>query len=68
MIIIESLLKQVVFFEADGAVANIGSSLKPNHHNQVKLVQIPGVHCGVCVGLLMLGWSKLASPIQYLSI
>ena len=30
------------FFEAAGVVTQIGSSLKPNHHNQVKLAQIPG--------------------------
>ena len=36
-----SLLKQVVFFEAAGVVSKIGSSLKPNHQNQVKLVQNP---------------------------
>ena len=32
------LLTQLVFFEAKGAVSEIGSSLKPN---QVKLVKIP---------------------------
>ena len=32
------LLKQVSFFDATKQVAKIGSSLKPNHHNQVKLV------------------------------
>ena len=41
MIIFESLLKQVLFFEAAGEVAKIGSSLKPKRHsvfNKVKLV------------------------------
>ena len=40
MINFESLLKQVLFFEAAGAVVKIGSSLKPNHHYQFKLIQI----------------------------
>ena len=40
VIISESLLKRVVFFKAVGAVAKIGSSLKPNHHKQVKLVEL----------------------------
>ena len=31
----------MVFFEVAGAVAKIGLTLKANHHNQVKLVQIP---------------------------
>ena len=38
MIIFESFLttlKQKLFFEADGTVAKVGLSLKPNHHNQV---------------------------------
>ena len=34
-------MKLVVFFEARGAVAKNGSSLEPNHHNRVKIVQIP---------------------------
>ena len=34
----------IVFFEADGAVVNIGSSLKPNHHNHGKFVLIPDKH------------------------
>ena len=33
-------LKQAVFFEVAGAVVKIVSILKPNHHNQVNLVQI----------------------------
>ena len=32
---------QEVLFEAAEAVVEIGSSLKPNHRNQVKLLQIP---------------------------
>ena len=32
------------FFEAAKAAAKIGSSLKPNHINQVKLVKIPDTH------------------------
>ena len=32
-------------FEAAVAVAKTGLSLKPNHHSQVKLVQIPDTHC-----------------------
>ena len=32
-------------FEAVGAVAKNGLSLKPNHHNQVKLVQIRDKFC-----------------------
>ena len=40
MIIFKSLLKRVVFIEAAGAVGKIGSSLKPKHPNQVKLVEI----------------------------
>ena len=31
------IFEQVVFFQTAGAVARIGSSLKRNHHNQVKL-------------------------------
>ena len=38
------LLKRVVFLEAAGAVAKIDSSLKPIHHNQIMLVQIPEMH------------------------
>jgi len=34
------LLKQTSFFVAAGAVSKIGSSLKPNQHYQVQLVQI----------------------------
>ena len=41
MIIIHSLLTT---FEAARAVAKIGLRLKPNHHNQVMLVQIPDTH------------------------
>ena len=45
MIIFESfwpLLKQaLIFLRQLGVVGKIGSSLKPNHHNQVQLVQIP---------------------------
>ena len=33
--IYESLLKQVFLFQTGAAVAKIGSSLKPNPHNQV---------------------------------
>ena len=33
------LLQWVVFFKTVGVVVKIGSSLKPNHHNQAKLVQ-----------------------------
>ena len=36
-----SLLKQAVFFEAAGVISKIGSSLNPNHQNQVELVQNP---------------------------
>ena len=36
------LLKWASFFEAAGAVAKIGSSLKPNHHT---LVEIRETHC-----------------------
>ena len=32
-------------FEAAGRVTQIGSNLKPNNHNQVKLVQIPDMLC-----------------------
>ena len=32
MIIFESILKLASFFEASGAVVEIGSSLKPNHN------------------------------------
>ena len=35
------LLKQAVFFKAAVAALKIGLRLKPNHQNQVKLVQIP---------------------------
>ena len=48
MIIFESILttfKANKNFDAAGAVAKIGSSLKPNDHNQLKLVQIPDKHC-----------------------
>ena len=38
-------MEQVVFFEAAGTVIKICLSLKPNHNNQVKLVQIPDIHC-----------------------
>ena len=31
--------------KAAGALAKIGSSLKQNHYNQVKLDQIPDTHC-----------------------
>ncbi len=34
------LLNQASFLEAAGAVVEIGFSSKPNHHNQVLLVQI----------------------------
>ena len=34
-------------FEAAGAAAKIGLSLKPNQHKQVKLVQIPNTHCSI---------------------
>ena len=37
-------LKQAVFFEAAVLDLIIGSGLKPNHHNQVKLVNIPDTH------------------------
>ena len=37
-------LKQVAFFQA----AEICMSLKPNPHNQVKLVQIPATQCRGC--------------------
>ena len=37
--------KHIVFVEAVGAVAKIGLSLKPNHNNQVKFVQIPDTQC-----------------------
>jgi hypothetical protein len=36
-------------FEAVRAVAKIGSSLKPNHHEQVKLVLIPSALCSVSI-------------------
>ena len=39
----ESLL--TTFEEASEAVTKIGLYLKPNHYNQVKLVQIPDTHC-----------------------
>ena len=52
MIIFESLMttfESSVIFEAPEAVlyavSEIGSSLKPNHQNQVKLVQIPDTLC-----------------------
>ena len=51
MIIYESLLttsEASIIFEAARAVAKIGSSLNPNHHNkiyQVRLVQIPDPLC-----------------------
>ena len=32
---IKEIMKQASFFEAAGAAAKIGLSLKPNHHNQV---------------------------------
>jgi hypothetical protein len=32
---LRTLLKRVSFFEAAGAVAKIGSSLKSNHHKQI---------------------------------
>ncbi len=38
--IIFSLLEQEIFFEAAWAVVKIASSLKPNHKNQIKLLQI----------------------------
>ena len=41
MIIYESLLKASGIFEAARAVAKIVSSLKSNHHDQVKPVQNP---------------------------
>jgi len=31
------LLKRALFFKAAGAVEEIGSSLKPNHHNKISL-------------------------------
>ena len=34
-----------VFFEAAGAVANIGTSLKPINHMQIKLAQICETLC-----------------------
>ena len=37
-------LKQALFFEAAVLDLIIGSGLKPNHHNQVKLVNIPDTH------------------------
>ena len=44
MIIFESLLTTFeVFFKATGEVAAIDLSLKQNHHNQVKLLQISDV-------------------------
>ena len=39
------LSKWMPFFEAAGAVVKIASSLKPNHHNQVKLAQIRDTLC-----------------------
>ena len=32
-------------FKAAGALEKFGSSLKPNHHSQVELVQIPVMYC-----------------------
>ena len=48
MIIFETLLtafKVNSIFEEAETVAEIGLSLKPNHHNQVKLLQIPDQRC-----------------------
>ena len=38
-------------FEAVGAQAKIGLTLKPNHLNQIKLVQIPDTHSRICNSL-----------------
>ena len=43
-------MKRALFFEVAGAIAKIGSGIKPNHHNitkfnQVKLVQIYDMYC-----------------------
>ena len=40
-----------IIFEAVRAVAKIYFNLKLNHHNQIKLVQIPVPHFGTCVKL-----------------
>ena len=39
------LLNQEPFFEAAGAVAKIYMRLKPNHHNQAKVVHVPDTLC-----------------------
>ena len=41
-------MKQLVFFKATWAVVKVGLSLKPNHHNQVRLGQIPDMHFKKC--------------------
>ena len=51
VIILEILLttlEAIFIFEAAGVVAKIGLSLKPNQHNQVKLVQIPDAKVMLC--------------------
>ena len=42
-------MKQEVFFEGAGAVEKIGSNLKPNHCNQVRLVRILDSHYKKCL-------------------
>ena len=36
-----------LFFKAAGKIAKIGSSLKPNHHNKVKIVEVPDTKCRI---------------------
>ena len=45
MIFFESLLKQATFFEAAGAILEIGLSLNITNFNQVKVLQIRDTHC-----------------------
>ena len=45
LVIFDNFWGENNFFEAAGAVSKIGSSLKPNNHNQVKLVQILDTLC-----------------------
>ena len=44
--------KRVVFIKAAVAVRKIGLSLKPNHHNQVKLVHLPDTECKLLWNLM----------------
>jgi len=44
-----AFLEASIIFETVRSVARIDSSLKSNHHEQVKLVLIPGTLCAVSI-------------------